>query len=403
MNRLKTKKEINKYILLFSMAYMVSYMTRVNYGAVILEIEKATQLSKTLLSMAITGSAVSYAVGQIISGICGDKISPKKMISCGLLLTTLMNLLIPFCASAYQMTAVWCINGFAQSLMWPPMVRLMSMLFTMDTYKKASVKVSWGSSCGSIAVYLLSPLWIGTMGWKSVFWISAGVGVAMLIVWNCLCCDIKEDPFEEEAVRTDSNKILFSPLIIAIMLAIVLQGILRDGVTTWMPTYVSETYHLSSEISILTGVLLPVFSIVCYEIAARVYRSYFQNPLLCAGIIFAVGTAAALILYLFTGQNAVLSVVFSAFLTGSMHGVNFILICMIPPFFQKYGNVSTASGVLNSCTYMGSALSGYGTALLAEHFDWSITILVWTVIALAGTGICLLCVRLWGRSPLSQE
>ena len=45
-----------------------------------------------------------------------------------------------------------------------------------------------------------------------------------------------------------------------VMIAIVMQGMLRDGVTTWMPSYISETYNLSNAIAILTGVVLPVFS-----------------------------------------------------------------------------------------------------------------------------------------------
>ena len=46
-----------------------------------------------------------------------------------------------------------------------------------------------------------------------------------------------------------------------VMVAIVLQGALRDGVTTWMPSFISETFHLSSEVSILSGVCLPLFAI----------------------------------------------------------------------------------------------------------------------------------------------
>lgn len=403
MHQLHDQKEINKYIWLFSLTYMISYMTRINYGAVILEIENATQMSKTLLSMAITGSAITYGTGQIISGICGDRISPKKLISYGLILTVLMNLLLPFCQSPYQMLAVWCVNGFAQSFMWPPMVRLMSALFTMETYKKASVRVSWGSSVGTILVYLLSPLMIATVGWKAVFWGSALCGVVMILIWNRFCCDIDREPVQKGNGSAKAGwRIVFSPLMLAVMLAIVMQGMLRDGVTTWMPTYISETYHLSSVISILTSVILPIFSILCYEAAARLYRKYFKNPLQCAGVIFAVSTVAALVLYLSTGQNAAASAGFAALLTGCMHGVNVILICMIPPFFQKYGNVSTVSGVLNSCTYIGSALSTYGTAFLAEHFSWNTTILAWMLIALIGTAICFLCVKPWSRREQEQ-
>lgn len=394
---LSNKRQINSLAWLFALTYMISYITRINYGAIISEMVVATGLSKSMLSMALTGSFITYGVGQVVSGICGDKLSPKKLVSWGLMASVLMNLLIPLCKSPYLMLGVWCVNGFAQSFMWPPMVKILTAVLTEEDYKKVTVKVSWGSSFGTIAVYLISPLIISLLSWKWVFLFSAACGLAMILIWNRFAYDA-EPAQKEAATQADSTwKHLFTPLMIGVMLAIIMQGMLRDGVTTWMPSYISETYNLSSIISILTGVVLPLFSILCFQISSRLYRSTFKNPLLCAGVIFGVGMVAALALYLLTGQNPVYSVILSAVLTGCMHGVNLILICMIPPYFKKYGKVSTASGVLNSCTYIGSAISTYGVAVLSEHFGWSVTLLVWLLIALVGTALCLICVRPWKK------
>jgi OPA family glycerol-3-phosphate transporter-like MFS transporter len=126
--------------------------------------------------MAVTGSFITYGTGQIISGILGDKISPKRLVSLGFILTIVMNLLIPVCQNPYQMLIVWCINGFAQSFMWPPLVKLMTAYLSDDDYKKASVKISWGSSFGTIFVYLCAPPLISLGGWKTVFLFSAVAG-----------------------------------------------------------------------------------------------------------------------------------------------------------------------------------------------------------------------------------
>lgn len=402
MRKLESRREVNALVLLFSLTYMISYITRINYGTIISAMGEATQMPKNLLSMSLTGSFVTYGAGQIISGICGDRFSPKKLVSYGLIVSIVMNFLIPLCQNPYQMFAVWCVNGFAQAFMWPPIVRLMVASLSDDDYKKATVKVSWGSSFGTIILYLLSPLLISIAGWKSVFVFSAVCGLIMVFVWNKFCCDIDAE-YEKTAVsavensRGDGLRALFSPVVICIMLAIVLQGMLRDGVTTWMPSYISETYNMSSKIGILTGVVLPVFSIVCFRLAQKLYTSVFKNPLMCAGVIFGVGAAAALILSAFSAENAVLSVLLSAVLTGCMHGVNLILICMVPPFFKKYGSTSTVSGALNSCTYIGSASSTYGIAILSEAYDWHTTLFVWFLIALAGTALCLLNVRPWAK------
>ncbi|MBE7065233.1 MAG: MFS transporter [Ruminococcaceae bacterium] len=388
-------------VLMMSMTYFVSYITRINYGAIISEMVEDTGFSETMLSMALTGNFIAYGLGQIVSGFLGDKFSPKKLVSLGLIVTVCMNLLIPVCANPYQMLVVWCINGFAQAFMWPPLVKIMSGSLTSDEYKKSIVKVSWGSSFGTILIYLIAPVFISLAGWKSVFVFSAVCGAIMIFVWNFGMAKL---PFvtqnvQPDKLKSDSSKVtkksFMSVVLVGIMLAIVLQGMLRDGVTTWMPSYIKSTYNLGTEISILTGVVLPVFSIFCFNFTSSIYRKKFSNPMTCAAVLFGCGAVSSLCVALFTGKSVILSVLFSALLTGAMHGVNLMLISMIPPFFEKRGNVSTVSGVLNSCTYVGSAISTYGMAVLNSHYGWGFTVCIWAVIAVCGTLVCLLCIRPW--------
>ena len=398
-SKLTSKRRVDFLAFLFALTYMISYITRINYGAIVVEMESATGFSKSLLSMALTGSFITYGVGQIISGIIGDRFSPKKLVSYGLCITVLMNILIPLCQNPYQMLGVWCVNGFAQSFMWPPLVRLMTTLLTAEDYKKTTAKVSWGSSFGTIAVYLLAPILISLLGWKSVFWVSALCGFIMIFVWNKFSYEIgvqKREVSKKES-SVDKKYNLFTPLMLFIMIAIILQGSLRDGITTWMPSYIKDTYSLGNEISILTGVVLPIFSILCFQIATKLYVKTITNPITCASLFFGIGVISATGINFFTGASAIGSVVLSAILTGSMHGVNLMLVCMVPQFFEKSGKVSTVSGVINSCTYIGSAISTYGIAVLTEKSGWNITLLIWALIAALGTLICLICKDFWRK------
>ena len=398
MTKLTSRKDVNMLALLLAVTYTISYITRINYGAVILEMERATGFSKSLLSMALTGSFITYGVGQIISGICGDIFPPKKLVSLGLVLTVSMNILIPICNNPYQMLVVWCVNGFAQSFMWPPIVKLMTELLSSEDYKKVSAKVSWGCSFGTILVYLVSPLLISLRGWKSVFVFSAICGICMLFIWNRYSYEINTSERKSSISNKGNLRILCTPILVCIMVAIILQGSLRDGITTWMPSYIAETYNISSIISILTGVVLPIFGLLCIQTATVLYRKVLKNPLVCAGVFFAIGAVSALSLRIITGENAALSVVFSALIACCMHGVNVILICMIPHFFEKYGIVSTVSGVLNSCTYIGSAISTYGIAAISEKFGWSYTLTIWCLIATLGTFLCLIFKKPWNKN-----
>lgn len=398
MQKLADKKQINATIALFTLTYMVSYMTRINLGAVITAVVEETGMTKTMLSAAVTGSAITYGVGQVLSGWIGDRVSPKKLVFLGIMVSVAMNTLLIFCRDHIQMTAVWCVNGLAQAFLWPPMVKLMVCLFDTHDYQRASTMVSWGSSFGTIIIYLLSPVVIMAASWKALFVITASAGVVMALCWLKFCKEPEYERFHGKPAHTPGRKRekgMFTPLVLAIMAAIMLQGALRDGVTTWMPSFISETFALSSEISILSGVCLPIFSIFSFRAALWIYERRPGNPVRCAGWIFAVGAAAALVLTFVCKGSPIASIGCMALLTGCMHGVNLLLICLVPPFIQRNGNVSTVSGVLNSCTYVGSAISTYGIALLSEGAGWQVTALVWFAIAALGAVICAVCSRIW--------
>jgi len=401
MQKLSDKKQINRISVLFALTYMVSYISRINYGAVLSEMEAATQVQKTLLSMAVTGSFITYGVGQVVTGICGDWFSPKKLIAFGFVLTALMNGIIPLCRTPMQMMLVWSVNGFAQAFMWPPMVKMMTALLSDDDYKKVTTRVIWGSSAGTIVVYLLSPalIWLG--GWKAVFVFAALCAAVMLLVWLKKAPEVtvvsKKQLQEQPKVKFN----LFRPAMLLIMLMVICQGMLRDGVTTWMPSYITDNYNLGSQISILTGVVLPLFSILCTQLGTRLYRKKLQNPLTCAALLFGVGMAASLVLVVLGNISPVVSVLGMAMLTGAMHGVNLMLICMLPAYFQKTGKVSTVSGVLNACTYIGSALSTYMIAYLVEKFGWQLNLQLWLGVTAVGTLVCLLLQRPWKN--INQE
>jgi len=393
---MKNKQFAGRLTFLLAATYMVSYVTRINFGAIISEMADSTGFGKSALSMSLTGSFICYGAGQLISGVLGDKISPKRLVSVGLGLSVMMNLLIPMCENPNQMLAVWCVNGLAQAFLWPPMVKIMTQRLSPDDYKQAVTKVSWGSSVGTILIYLLAPILITAASWHGVFYGSAAAGFLMLVLWNIRATDTKAAE-KQSAKRENAAKILLSPMMLMILLAIVLQGMLRDGITTWTPSLIAESFGLSNAVSILTGVLLPVFSIFSFQAANRLYCKRFENPLACAGLLFGCGGICAVLLYLCFGKSVSVSAFLCAALTGCMHGVNLMLVCMLPPFFSKYGNTATVSGVLNACTYIGSAISTYGIAAFSESFGWKNTVLLWFLIALAGCAICVTCKSTWKK------
>ena len=400
MQKLNSKNS-NKLTALCSAAYFVSYLTRVNFAAVIAAIIAVGDIDKTTAGAVTTIGFITYGVGQLISGKLGDMINPKKLMFVGFILTGLMNFSIPFCPNGGVMCVVWGINGFAQSLMWPPMVKIMKSAMTNERYDKGCVAVSWGSTGATILIYLISPLIITLTSWRGVFFVNSSAALIMSAVWWLLITKIEKETGlyypvsgkvkEEKTAKKKLTASMCLPLLIFTMLAIFFQGSLRDGVTTWVPTYVSEVFKLGSEASILSGVIVPVFSLASIQLASIIYNKMGKKPFKCAGTMFAVVVISNAILAVFNDKSIILTIVLCALCVGCMHGINLILVCMLPAIYADDDNMSTLSGTLNFTTYVGSAASTYGFALLSDAYGWGGTIFSWLAISILGTIMCILC------------
>lgn len=408
----KRRAEARRLTLLCAAVYFCSYLTRLDYGAVMVEMVRAEGFSRVDASAALTGLFITYGLGQLISGYLGDRVRPQLLIFFGLIACGLMNLLIPFCPSPAWMTVVWSVNGLAQAMMWPPLVRIMSQHMTESEYKVATVHVSWGSSLGTIVIYLMIPLLLKVSSWRGVFYCAAAVGMGMAAFWMARYGRVERTlPLQEQAAPADEpgdagksggGLRALMPLLAIMMGVIICQGTLRDGITTWMPTYLADTYHMESGKSILTGVLLPLFGMVCYQIVLWMNRKLVENELQCAAIIFGVGLVSLLALRLLHAHSFALSVLILAFAVASMHGVNLIMTSMTPKYLAGSGKISMISGLLNACTYIGSALSMYGVALIADRFGWTVTESLWCAVALLGTLCAAACVPKWGKLRKGQ-
>lgn len=394
------------FLFLCWILYFTSYITRLNYGAAIVGITADTGITKIAAGLVSTGSFITYCAGQFICGMISDRVSPRKMIFLGLFVSALTNIAMPLWADATAMLAFWCVNGFAQAMIWPAMIRIMAEFFDGNFFKKACVSITVASSAGTVAVYLLVPVCIAIGGWRSVFYLSSVCGVLVALIWlfaarsaEAVCTTKPSFASAKEGKATSMGlRGLFTAApLFSTALAVILHGILKDGVVTWAPTYLSETYGISASASVLTTVVLPLFSIASVYLAARIDRRWFHNELKTAGVMFAVAGAAALMLFLCTGKSAVAAILGMALLVACMYGVNIMLISYVPKYFDKYGKISSVSGFLNACTYLGSAASSYGFAAIAETSGWSATILIWLFITLAACLLCALGVRKWTK------
>ena len=123
LSRLEDRRQGQRLFLLSWAAYAAAYVGRYNYSAVMAAITAEGVLSLSAAGAVSTGYFVCYAVGQVLCGLVGQRVSPFGMIPAGLLLSAGCNFgmgMVP----AGAMPVLWAANGLFQAMVWPPIVRL---------------------------------------------------------------------------------------------------------------------------------------------------------------------------------------------------------------------------------------------------------------------------------------
>ena len=403
------KKDIGKLLtLLCPLIYFASYLTRKDYSIVMEAIIQAESLSKESAGLIETLSVISYGIGQIVSGFLGDRIRPDKMVTKGMIITVLINLAMPF-SDASLRGILWFINGFAHSLLWPPILRILTSTMERKDYENVAVNMNIAGIFATVLVYLSSSLlWIRVFrNWKLTFLVDAVIAALITAFWIIYSPRI-EEAMETSEVPSEMKKesttpslhfksfLIFSGFLF-IALAIILQGMLRDGIGDWLPSFMANTFHMESDSAIFGSVILPVIGIISLKITGIINRRFVNDEVKASAILFICSFALSSLLYGIYEHDRNITLIIASLIVATMHAINLFLVGIIPSRFIRYGLVSTMSGIINSLTYVGSASAIYGFGYLSQHFGWNACLFTWIIISLLGALSCFLAIKPWNR------
>jgi len=169
-------------IALCCMVYFVSYFSRKDFAAVMAGMIYDGAVSRSGAGLIGTMLFAFYGVGQLISGYLGDKIKPQHLIIIGLAVTALCNTAMPL-VPEWAMIAVWGINGLAQAMLWPPIVKILSSYLDHKTYVTANLVVTSAAHIATVLLYAYVPLCLSFMSWHTVFYTAALLAILSIAVF----------------------------------------------------------------------------------------------------------------------------------------------------------------------------------------------------------------------------
>ena len=393
------------------LVYFASYIGRLNYSSAMPAMIGGSVITASQAGFISMVYFFAYGAGQFLNGMLADRLHPGKMIFIGLFASGLLNMAMGFLSGFGLMALFWCANEYTQAMIWPPIMRIFAKMMTEERKVKYCVHITSTMAVGTLASYLLSAAMIAAAGWRFVFYAAAVCmcasalvfrqGFKMVEVYSADHGDGDERGnaavYEKKGERrkeAENGSMPFAKLLTAsgllfLLIPVVVHGVLKDGVTSWVPTYISETFMASPTLSVLVTTMLPVINLTGAYAAQFMYRRFFQKQeVKTASFFFLIATGALVLLWRFSAVNMFLTAGLLSVITASMMAVNTLFVNLLPLHFEKEGRVSTVSGFLNAMAYLGCAISTYGIGVLVQHMGWQVTIFGWLAMTAAALAVC---------------
>ena len=413
--RLQTPRQGTALFLLCWAAYAAAYVGRYNYSAVMSAMTAEGVLTLQVAGAISTGYFLCYALGQILSGLACQRISPYSMIFAGLTLSGLCNLGMGWAPPA-AMAVLWSANGLFQAMIWPPIVRLFAECMPLPQQKGACININSTTPAGTLISYALCAVLLALTGWRMAFTTSALVLLVMAGVWVFATVPLRRatpataaeptEPAAAEPAAHRSRAGVLGPLLAAgliwLAVPVILHGALKDGVTSWVPTMVQANFAVTPALSAAVSMVLPLVNLSGAYLAGWLDR-LLRNELKTCAVLFAAASVALALLPLAVEWSLAAAMVLLAVTTAAMLGINTLFINVMPVRAGRTGGAAALSGMLNAVTYLGAAAATWGVGVAADTWGWSAVFALWLAMALISLAAVWCCAGRWARFANAQE
>lgn len=402
--RAELKKWQCKVFILCWAAYASAYLCRTNLSIALPGMMDAFEWNKT--SAGLIGSAFfwAYAIGQLVNGYIGDKIQTRKFIFFGLGTAAAINICVGFSSRLWVVILLWTLNGFLLSTLWGPIVKTISVWFSHSQRNR----VAMGMSMSMIGGYLLSWGVVGTISartsWSWAFWIPGILTAVFAFIWVLKMRNhpqevgLKQPDAEQEteAVSAEDKsdpasllQIIRKSKLYLVAIACIAQGIIKDGITLWTPSFLRDGFKLDQAEISLFSMVVPLVSILGILLAGWLNKIFKHREKVSVTLLLAFTGVCCMILYFLIGVSLYADIILLSLSSALMYGANTLLLTIIPLNYSSSGKVSAIAGFLDFCSYMGAALSGFLTGLIIDHAGWKYIMLLWAALAVLGIGSLL--------------
>lgn len=393
MSKFKISPAAQKAILIggmCSISYLAVYLARNILGTVSPQMIEngffTTEEIGTLSSIYF----VTYAVGQLINGAIGDKIKAKYMISFGLMLAGVCNILFATLSGSILMAYIsYGLTGFFLSMIYGPMTKVVAENTEPIYATRCSLGYTFASFFGSPLAGVLAALFV----WQAVFASSS----AVLLIMGFICFTvftifekkglIEYNKYQAQKQKSGSIQVLIKHQIIKFTLISILTGVIRTTVVFWLPTYLSQYLGFTSETAALIFTVATFIISLSPFIAIFIYEKLGNNMDMTILIAFVASTIFFVMVYIW--KQPIPNIIFMVLAILSSNCAASMMWSRYCPSLRDTGMVSSATGFLDFVSYMAASVSSTLFANAVATVGWGNLILIWLGLMVCGVVIAL--------------
>jgi len=359
-------------------AYTSIYVARLNFSMASPDFLAANILTQEQIGMIGSVFFVVYAIGRITNGIIGDKVSPWIMISSGLLLAGVSNLIIGLKPSFYSIVLLWGTNAYAQSMLWSSLTRIISVVYPLERAKKMMSYMVTSVATGNILGILASTLFIQNYGLSFAFIIPGGILFLSCLIILLTTRKVTATTIAKKHIPIP--KLVREKQIKTMIIPTIFHGMIKDNISLWMTVFFVQQYEINLNASAGFVLFIPIVGFLGRIAYPGLYKIYREKDTRLTTHAFVVCILASLTL-LSKAVPPLLALVCLSLIYAAVSVINTYFLTAVPLQFAASGNQASASGIMDFFTYMGAGIGSFAYGYLVEGFGFSAMFLSYAVVS----------------------
>ena len=383
-----------------------------------LPLEGGLGLSSQETGWILASLKIAYGFGQLLNGQLAERISARRLLAIGMFGSAALNILFGFSTGFYFLLFVWAMNGYCQSLGWPPTVRVVGNWVPVLRRGNAIGIIGTGYQVTLGLTYFVAGQAAELLGWRGALFVPAvvlvGAGIFMLVF-------LRENPTMDHlsafdaaahvatsAVNRDSwlSNILLTlsnPALWLLGLALGLLNACRFGFLDWGISHLMNVQKIGVGKATLTYVVLAFGAVAGSYVAGWATDRIFggrRAPVVC---ILLVCLGVLTLCYESVSRISALGTILLLIVIGfCIYGPQVLLVGTAPADLARRGTAAAAAGFVNFLGYMGASAGDVVTGYLKDpkNGGWQVVIYVWAGWAF---GAAVFASLLWNRTANHEE